>query len=171
MIRRPPRSTLFPYTTLFRSREVLRLADLGVDPLLAPQVLAELVLEAGNLGGGDVVQVAVDPGEDRHDLLLDRPRLVLRLVQGRDHPLAARERPLRLRVELGPELGERLELAVLRELEPQAAGHLPHRLDLRAPADAGDRDPDVDRRADARVEEPALEEDLAVRDRDHVRRD
>src|SRR3712207_7628527 len=78
MIRRPPRSTLFPYTTLFRSREVLRLADLGVDPLLAPQVLAELVLEAGNLGGGDVVQVAVDPGEDRHDLLLDRPRLVLR---------------------------------------------------------------------------------------------
>src|SRR3712207_7004414 len=34
MIRRPPRSTLFPYTTLFRSRplEVLRVAPLvGVD--------------------------------------------------------------------------------------------------------------------------------------------
>src|SRR3712207_8506651 len=28
MIRRPPRSTLFPYTTLFRSQEV---ADLGFD--------------------------------------------------------------------------------------------------------------------------------------------
>src|SRR3712207_7597546 len=27
MIRRPPRSTLFPYTTLFRSREVLPVAD------------------------------------------------------------------------------------------------------------------------------------------------
>src|ERR1035438_7899509 len=26
MIRRPPRSTLFPYTTLFRSRETLRIA-------------------------------------------------------------------------------------------------------------------------------------------------
>src|SRR3712207_8041175 len=26
MIRRPPRSTLFPYTTLFRSRRVLRLS-------------------------------------------------------------------------------------------------------------------------------------------------
>src|SRR3989442_10074341 len=26
MIRRPPRSTLFPYTTLFRSRNLLRLA-------------------------------------------------------------------------------------------------------------------------------------------------
>src|SRR2546422_4744377 len=27
MIRRPPRSTLFPYTTLFRSHQVVRLAD------------------------------------------------------------------------------------------------------------------------------------------------
>src|SRR3712207_8274434 len=27
MIRRPPRSTLFPYTTLFRSREILRLGE------------------------------------------------------------------------------------------------------------------------------------------------
>src|SRR2546426_7234719 len=31
MIRRPPRSTLFPYTTLFRSVVV----DAGVDPVLA----------------------------------------------------------------------------------------------------------------------------------------
>src|SRR2546430_16090250 len=30
MIRRPPRSTLFPYTTLFRSREVVRHVQ-GVD--------------------------------------------------------------------------------------------------------------------------------------------
>src|SRR5256885_6918726 len=32
MIRRPPRSTLFPYTTLFRSEEVER--DLRLDPPL-----------------------------------------------------------------------------------------------------------------------------------------
>src|SRR2546425_3819158 len=31
MIRRPPRSTLFPYTTLFRSLEVLGRGSLGVD--------------------------------------------------------------------------------------------------------------------------------------------
>src|SRR3712207_7809677 len=31
MIRRPPRSTLFPYTTLFRSRERRRDQDRGVD--------------------------------------------------------------------------------------------------------------------------------------------
>src|SRR2546430_13409627 len=34
MIRRPPRSTLFPYTTLFRSREPerRRVVDVGGDP-------------------------------------------------------------------------------------------------------------------------------------------
>src|SRR2546421_8925596 len=31
MIRRPPRSTLFPYTTLFRSHERARLAGVAVD--------------------------------------------------------------------------------------------------------------------------------------------
>src|SRR3712207_7628568 len=35
MIRRPPRSTLFPYTTLFRSLVGLRRIVLQVDPLLA----------------------------------------------------------------------------------------------------------------------------------------
>src|SRR3712207_9071624 len=35
MIRRPPRSTLFPYTTLFRSdREAVEVVDHGRDPLL-----------------------------------------------------------------------------------------------------------------------------------------
>src|SRR2546430_13178441 len=33
MIRRPPRSTLFPYTTLFRSQEARNVATLGGDPL------------------------------------------------------------------------------------------------------------------------------------------
>src|SRR3712207_7217653 len=40
MIRRPPRSTLFPYTTLFRSGYVLR-GD--VDPDAVPIVLVDLV--------------------------------------------------------------------------------------------------------------------------------
>src|SRR3712207_8413129 len=34
MIRRPPRSTLFPYTTLFRSREELRVRRLVVTAFL-----------------------------------------------------------------------------------------------------------------------------------------
>src|SRR5258707_12157983 len=33
MIRRPPRSTLFPYTTLFRSEKAIRTADLGLNPM------------------------------------------------------------------------------------------------------------------------------------------
>src|SRR3712207_6941513 len=38
MIRRPPRSTLFPYTTLFRSRErqLVEVADRQQDGALAP---------------------------------------------------------------------------------------------------------------------------------------
>src|SRR2546430_8705888 len=40
MIRRPPRSTLFPYTTLFRSRPRLAVSRLvcGPDPQLAPRL-------------------------------------------------------------------------------------------------------------------------------------
>src|SRR2546428_10144649 len=47
MIRRPPRSTLFPYTTLFRSDSGLHRA--GVDPAApyALQVAAELGKERG----------------------------------------------------------------------------------------------------------------------------
>src|SRR2546425_3139630 len=40
MIRRPPRSTLFPYTTLFRSH---RLNTLGVDLLHFPDQLEDVV--------------------------------------------------------------------------------------------------------------------------------
>src|SRR3712207_8533737 len=37
MIRRPPRSTLFPYTTLFRSAEPLAQVALGREPVAGPQ--------------------------------------------------------------------------------------------------------------------------------------
>src|SRR5687767_15550637 len=42
MIRRPPRSTLFPYTTLFRSRgiEAPDLATLATEPALVAEVQA-----------------------------------------------------------------------------------------------------------------------------------
>src|SRR3989441_2489454 len=53
MIRRPPRSTLFPYTTLFRSREVAR------DEKRPPHVLS-----AGRAHPGDqlrIVEEVADP--------------------------------------------------------------------------------------------------------------
>src|SRR5258705_13733190 len=43
MIRRPPRSTLFPYTTLFRSSLLPRLQQPGADQLLATQLIASHV--------------------------------------------------------------------------------------------------------------------------------
>src|SRR5205807_2567391 len=50
-------------------------------------------------------------------------------------------------------------------------GDLLHRLDLRVSTDARHRDADVDGGANARVEEIRFEIDLAVGDRDDVRRD
>src|SRR2546429_1437878 len=43
MIRRPPRSTLFPYTTLFRSQDQARVAAFGI-PLPALAAAIHLVL-------------------------------------------------------------------------------------------------------------------------------
>src|SRR5258707_6592612 len=43
MIRRPPRSTLFPYTTLFRSS---RVESSGAEPLV-PEVQGEIVVSVG----------------------------------------------------------------------------------------------------------------------------
>src|SRR3712207_7667584 len=65
MIRRPPRSTLFPYTTLFRSELALRLLQLLVglaEPLVGGGELlgapAQLLL--GPDAVGDVAEVAAD---------------------------------------------------------------------------------------------------------------
>ncbi len=131
----------------------------------------QLVVEPRHVGHRDRVDEAVRDRPDHGDLLLDRPRRVLALVERRHHALAAGELPLGGLVELGAELGERLELAVGGEVEAQAARHLLHRPDLGVAADARHRDAGVDGRPHARVEEVGLQEDLAVGDRDHVRRD
>ena len=138
---------------------------LGLQP---PEQVGEELLHALDL---DPVEVAAGAGVDRGDLLADRERAALVLVQHLDQALAAAELLLRLGVELGAELRERLQVAVLREVELQLAGDLLHRLGLRVAADSRDRDADVDRRPDARVEQVRLEEDLAVGDRDDVGRD
>src|SRR3989475_8425910 len=55
MIRRPPRSTLFPYTTLFRSR-VLGVID-GLPPAMKPSFLVDL--ETGGPTELDILSGAV----------------------------------------------------------------------------------------------------------------
>src|SRR5688572_27076276 len=84
------------------------------------------------------IEEALRRGVDDRDLLLDCDRLVLRLLQDLDEPAAPVELRLRRLVEIAAELCERGKLAILREIETQRAGHLPHRLDLRRPTDAGD---------------------------------
>src|SRR5947208_4769434 len=44
MIRHPPRSTLFPYTTLFRSRRAVSDSDLGEQKLKSEFALAKFAL-------------------------------------------------------------------------------------------------------------------------------
>src|SRR5687768_17797889 len=73
MIRRPPRSTLFPYTTLFRSGQPLR-----------PQLGARVVREVLGVGGRERVAEATgairqaDGGRTRADM-----QAVARAVGGR----------------------------------------------------------------------------------------
>src|SRR5688572_31719825 len=70
MIRRPPRSTLFPYTTLFRS---------GVHLHVGPTEVAEVVdavAVAGSPGLGD----GVDRSEEHTSELQSQSNLVCRLL-------------------------------------------------------------------------------------------
>src|SRR3712207_7443322 len=65
MIRRPPRSTLFPYTTLFRSLDGLRA---GARRLDEPGALVGLVATALGHVGQEAELVAVAAAADRGDL-------------------------------------------------------------------------------------------------------
>src|SRR2546430_11864237 len=94
MIRRPPRSTLFPYTTLFRSRH--RPAAAGERGRLQPALL-EGVLRAGQ-GAARARRhsPAVDPRSEEHTSeLQSQSNLVCRLLlEKKKHlraPLLVRE--------------------------------------------------------------------------------
>src|SRR2546430_12447475 len=99
MIRRPPRSTLFPYTTLFRSLAVEQVLDdpavlaehTGVvDPDAAPQHLLELGADA--LVPVELVDRGVERGldagrqrsEEHTSELQSQPNLVCRLLLGKN---------------------------------------------------------------------------------------
>src|SRR2546430_11326291 len=125
---------------------------LPIFAMLGRHEVAEPLLPGPDLRDRDIVQVAVRYRENDHDLLLHRHRLVLRLLQHLHDAYPTRELLLRRLVELRAELGERLELAVLREIEPQAARHLLHGLDLGVAADARHRNTRIDRRPHVRVE-------------------
>src|SRR3712207_8986370 len=80
MIRRPPRSTLFPYTTLFRSRLEVGKTRRGESPERGAMVcnLARDHLVAGSLGVGLVVLAG--RSEEHTSELQSRQYLVCRLL-------------------------------------------------------------------------------------------
>src|SRR3712207_7352545 len=91
MIRRPPRSTLFPYTTLFRSVERARDQALAPDPQRAarrlragdPQraLIVERVDPAAHLHAGDEHEAPErDRSEEHTSELQSRQYLVCRLL-------------------------------------------------------------------------------------------
>src|SRR3989442_2846892 len=91
MIRRPPRSTLFPYTTLFRSGVATLPGGVGVgrlgaaDPVLADPLEPSGRVRPGGRGGGhrDRGQrdVRGQPRSEEHTSeLQSRPHLVCRLL-------------------------------------------------------------------------------------------
>src|SRR3712207_6684920 len=88
MIRRPPRSTLFPYTTLFRSvlRDLTHPGENGtIDVLVAP---VRSVLQPLAPGLGDLVPVELKPGdaadlEDVARALVDAAYTRVELVEER----------------------------------------------------------------------------------------
>src|SRR3712207_8896096 len=80
MIRRPPRSTLFPYTTLFRSAEHRR-AEPGMDDVIrGPLVLSELVVEGGVEALAKAAVSDVARSEEHTSELQSRQYLVCRLL-------------------------------------------------------------------------------------------
>src|SRR3712207_7840843 len=87
MIRRPPRSTLFPYTTLFRSRPAAALAAAGAGAG-AEGVVRDVVVghpeerPAAELGQHGVAQVLLDGNrsEEHTSELQSRQYLVCRLL-------------------------------------------------------------------------------------------
>src|SRR3712207_7701711 len=78
MIRRPPRSTLFPYTTLFRSAAGAVAAVGGVPVLLAP--LAQVLLALGALALVPVAAALRLRSEEHTSELQSRQYLVCRLL-------------------------------------------------------------------------------------------
>src|SRR2546426_12753495 len=84
MIRRPPRSTLFPYTTLFRSPS--HSWWLGQVALHIPREnLHVLVAATGQVQDHDLVPVHLR-------CALDQPRQGVGAFQGRDNALSSSER-------------------------------------------------------------------------------
>src|SRR2546429_4587426 len=60
MIRRPPRSTLFPYTTLFQSLLASKLLEAGANPTAARWDGETALMIAASAGSVEIVNLLID---------------------------------------------------------------------------------------------------------------
>src|SRR5256885_14967309 len=123
MIRRPPRSTLFPYTTLFRS-DLQRLAEESADPL----ELADVGGWVGERAHGDErVQAERDRARQRLAARLGTP-LVLEhppaRVQADAHAVGALDLKAVVALRLDARLGIARDEHAGREVAPGVAGEV-----------------------------------------------
>src|SRR3712207_7638778 len=84
MIRRPPRSTLFPYTTLFRSRVHARDPALGITNLVHRRQMLDALPDLGRKGDAALSDDRIDKllarSEEHTSELQSRQYLVCRLL-------------------------------------------------------------------------------------------
>src|SRR3712207_7493397 len=78
MIRRPPRSTLFPYTTLFRSPQVF--SDLSFMIGFSPFLLYSMLEESGAVTRAVLEKAGEKRSEEHTSELQSRQYLVCRLL-------------------------------------------------------------------------------------------
>src|SRR2546427_6990269 len=145
MIRRPPRSTLFPYTTLFRSARERRPAGPGDRPPLDDGRRERLVLEiaVGDAGLrhelGDALRLGDVAGErllagDTLELALAARDRVRHLLHVLDAGEVRPAQPHGVDRGIGYQLGDGRERLCLADVEPARQGrHLLGVLPVRAP--------------------------------------
>src|SRR3989442_5396783 len=80
MIRRPPRSTLFPYTTLFRSLWELANSQLRDLAVYQPGKPIEETARELNCDPAAIIKLASNRSEEHTSELQSRPHLVCRLL-------------------------------------------------------------------------------------------
>src|SRR3712207_9055094 len=94
MIRRPPRSTLFPYTTLFRSTDVFEWGQRTTPFSLAAEIQRRLLpasytCEAGQFTLAGWLEPASAVGGDTFDYILERHRLQISITDAVGHQVTA----------------------------------------------------------------------------------
>ena len=126
------------------------------------------LLEPSDFLGLDLVKIATDASEENAGLLLDGHGHVLLLLEELGELLSSVEELLGGSIKIGTELGEGSDLTILSELELEGTGELLHGLNLGGGADTRHGKTDIDSGTDTLMEKLSLQEDLAIRDRDHI---